>query len=141
MNTQQNKQVMQDVLAAMARGERSVFADAMGEDFSWVIAGVETDWPGRWRGKREVREQLFVPLFARFADTYTCSPVSFTAEQDRVVVECRGKVTTKRGEPYNNQYCYVCRFGEDGLLVELVEYADTALMQKALGPPSTRGER
>jgi ketosteroid isomerase-like protein len=135
MNTQQNKQVMQDVFVALADGDGSRFVEAMGDAFTWVIAGVETDWPGTWRGKRAVREQLLGPLLEQFDDTYTSTAVSFTAEDDRVVVECRGHAQTKSGRPYNNHYCYVCRFDEHGKLAELIEYADTALMQKALGSP------
>jgi ketosteroid isomerase-like protein len=49
------------------------------------------------------------------------------AEDDYVVVECRGEVTTKSGKPYNNTYCYVCRIS-DGKLKELTEYMDTQLV-------------
>lgn len=56
------------------------------------------------------------------------------AEDDYVVVECRGRVTTKSGKPYNNQYCYVIRFA-DGKMRELTEYFDAELMTQALQPP------
>jgi hypothetical protein len=49
-----------------------------------------------------------------------------------VVVECRGHVTTKSGKPYNNTYCYVCRFA-DGKLKELTDYLDTELVTASLG--------
>jgi ketosteroid isomerase-like protein len=58
----------------------------------------------------------------------------FIAEGEYVVVECRGRVTTKSGKPYNNHYCYVCRFA-DGKLRELTEYMDTELAVSALGAP------
>jgi ketosteroid isomerase-like protein len=54
-----------------------------------------------------------------------------------VVVECRGHVMTRSGKPYDNTYCYVCRFGADGLLHELVEYMDTQLVAEVLEPPSS----
>jgi ketosteroid isomerase-like protein len=50
------------------------------------------------------------------------------------VVECRGKVTTKTGKPYNNTYCWVCRL-VDGKLTELTEYLDTELVATTLLPP------
>jgi ketosteroid isomerase-like protein len=37
----------------------------------------------------------------------------------------------KLGMPYNNTYCWVCRFG-DGKLRELTEYSDTELITAAL---------
>jgi ketosteroid isomerase-like protein len=135
MDAQRNKQLMQEVFAALAHGDGGPFVAAMSEDFTWTIAGVATEWAGSWRGKQAVREQLLSPLFSQFADRYTSTAVSFTAEEDRVVVEARGRATTATGETYANQYCYVCRFDEGGKLAELVEYADTALMNERLTPP------
>jgi ketosteroid isomerase-like protein len=60
----------------------------------------------------------------------------FVAEGPLVVVECQGDVQTVQGLPYRNQYCYVCRFGPDGLLRELVEYMDTHLVATVLQPPA-----
>jgi hypothetical protein len=51
------------------------------------------------------------------------------------VVECKGDVSTKAGNRYDNDYCYVCRFGDDGKLVALTEYMDTALAERVLAPP------
>jgi ketosteroid isomerase-like protein len=75
------------------------------------------------------------PLFAQFADRYTNTAEQFIADGDHVVVQSRGRVTTKAGEPYNNTYCYVCRLAE-GKLRELTEYCDTALVATALSPPN-----
>jgi ketosteroid isomerase-like protein len=125
---------MEAVMAALAQGDGRPFLDAMAEDFTWTMPG-HNAWCGRYEGKRAVRERLFKPLFAQFADTYTNTASRFIAEGDLVVVECRGRVTTRRGQPYHNTYCYVCRFGPDGLLHELVEYMDTQLVAEALEPP------
>lgn len=53
------------------------------------------------------------------------------AEDNYVVVECRGRVMTKSGVPSNNEYCYVIRFA-DGKMRELMEYFDTELVTAAL---------
>ena len=135
MNSQ-NKDTMKAAFDGLAKGDTTLFVEAMSDDFSWTIAGVATRWAGTWRGKQTVREELFAPLLAQFADQYTNVPVSFTAEEDRVVVECRGRVTTKAGARYDNQYCYVCRFDDQHRLASIVEYADTALMEAALSPPA-----
>jgi uncharacterized protein len=57
------------------------------------------------------------------------------AEGDYVVVEARGRNTTKAGLPYNNTYCHVLRL-EDRKLKQWFEYADTALVDAVLGDPS-----
>jgi ketosteroid isomerase-like protein len=52
------------------------------------------------------------------------------------VIECRGRVTTKAGKPYNQTYCYVCRLA-DGKVRELTEYLDTEMVSAALDPPES----
>jgi len=133
MSTADNKQLMQAVFAELERGNGRPFIDAMADDFCWDIPGTSA-WSRRFEGKRAVREQLFKPLFAQFATPYTNRALRFIAEDDHVVVECRGSVQTVRGEAYNNSYCYVCRF-EGGRLRELTEYMDTALAEAVLAPP------
>jgi len=127
------KQLLQQAFDALATGNGRPFVDLMADDFSWTIPGNAT-WSGTWRGKKAVREDLLAPLFARFADIYTNQAIRFIAEDDCVVVECRGKVMTKTGKPYNNTYCYVCRFA-DGKMRELTEYMDTELAASVLGAP------
>lgn len=130
-----NKALLQGAFTELARGNGAPFVELMADDFSWIIPGRST-WSGEWRGKRAVREELLRPLFARFADTYTNEARRFIAEDDFVVVECRGKVMTTSGRRYDNTYCYVCRM-EGGLLRELTEYMDTELAASALGAPRT----
>ena len=132
--TPTNKQTMQTVFAALAEGDGRPFVEAMRDDFSWTIAG-QGPWSGTWRGKPAVHEQLFRPLFAQFAGTYRNRARSFVAEGDTVIVECKGDVATRAGERYDNDYCYVCRFADDGKLVSLVEYMDTALAERVLAAP------
>ena len=132
--TQQNKQLMQAIFAELAQGNGRPFTAAMADDFSWTIPGRST-WSRTWRGKQVVIDELMRPLFARFANTYVNEAVRFIAEDDIVVVECRGSVKTVRGDDYNNSYCYVCRF-DGGKLRELTEYMDTALCERVLLPPA-----
>jgi uncharacterized protein (TIGR02246 family) len=129
-----HKQTMQAVMAALATGDGRPFVEVMAEDFTWIMPGGNA-WCGRYEGRQAVREQLLRRLFAQSASTYTNEATRFVAEGDMVVVECRGHVKTRRGLDYDNTYCYVCRFGDDGLLHELVEYMDTELVSRVLEPP------
>lgn len=133
-NTQRNKQTLQAAFDALAQGDGRPFVAAMADEFAWDMTGT-TAWSGRYEGKAVVREQVLRPLFAQFATQYTNRATRFIAEGDMVVVECRGNVVTTSGKPYNNRYCYVCRFNPAGQMVELVEYFDTELVTAALAPP------
>ena len=136
MSARQNKQLMEDIFSELSRGNGKPFRDAMADDFSWTITG-NTKWSGTYRGKQAVLSELMAPLFAQFADQYTNTAERFIAEDDYVVIQCQGHVTTKAGAPYNNSYCYVCRLF-DGKLQELTEYLDTELVNSALTASDAR---
>lgn len=129
------KEAMQAAMDALARGDGRPFVALMAEDFTWIITG-HGPWSGRYEGRQAVRERLLKPLFAQFAGTYTNRALRILADGDTVVVECRGSVATVRGQRYDNSYCYLCRFGPDGLMHELVEYLDTQLVAEVLAPPA-----
>lgn len=133
MSAASNKQVMQQIMAALAAGNGRPFVDAMADDFTWIMEGT-TAWSGTYRGKAAVQARVLGPLFAQFATPYRNRAERFIAEGDTVVILCRGEVTTKAGKPYNNSYCYVVRLRE-GKMVELREYFDTELVTAALEPP------
>ena len=130
MSTMDNKQRMQQIFAQLAEGNGQPLIDGLADDVSWNMIGTNS-WSGTYRGKQAVRTELFAPLLAQFADRYTNTAHRFIAEDDMVVVECRGRVTTRSGRPYENTYCWVCRFS-GGLIREVVEYMDTELVATAL---------
>ena len=130
MNAAQNKQVMQAAFDELARGNGKPFVDLMADDFSWTAKGT-TRWSKTFRGKQTVLSDLFRPLFALYADQYTSTAQRIIAEDDYVVVECRGRATMKSGKPYNNEYCFVIRMA-DGKMRELTEYLDTELVTATL---------
>jgi len=111
MNATQNKQILHDAFAELAKGNGKPFVDLMADDFSWTIPGT-TKWSKTYRGKQAVLGDLMTPLFAQFADRYTNPARRIIADDDYVVVECRGRVTTKAGKPYHNEYCYVIRMAD-----------------------------
>jgi ketosteroid isomerase-like protein len=119
MSAAENKQLMQNIFSELSKGNGKPFVESMSDDFCWIITG-STRWSRTYRGKQAVRNELLRPLFSHFADQYTNTAHRFIAEDDYVVVECRGQVTTKAGMPYNNTYCWVCRI-TDGKLQELTE--------------------
>jgi ketosteroid isomerase-like protein len=133
MDAAENKALMQEAFEELAEGNGRPFVDLLGDDIRWTIIGT-TEWSGIWEGKRAVRTRLLDPLFAQFATPYRNGAIRLIAEDDYVVIECRGDVTTKADRPYRNTYCYVCRL-EGGRVRELTEYCDTELLTKALAPP------
>jgi ketosteroid isomerase-like protein len=131
MSAAENKQLMQNIFSELAKGNGKPFVEAMADDFCWTVTG-STKWSRTYRGKQAVLTELLRPLYSQFDYQYTNTAHRFIAEDDYVVVECRGRVTTKAGMPYNNTYCFVCHLA-GGKLQELTEYLDTELVTAALG--------
>jgi len=134
---QANKALMQAIFSELATGNGRPLVEAMADDFCWHFK-TGGPWRGSYRGKQAVLDDLLGPLMAQFADRYTNTAQRFIAEGEHVVIECQGRVTTRAGRPYHNQYCYVCRL-EDGRLKELTEYMDSALAEAVLTPPARPG--
>lgn len=134
MNTQTNKQLLQQLFAELAAGNSRPFVDAMADDFRWVIAG-RSRWSRTFEGKQAVIGQLFAMLRATIADRVRTQPLRFIADGDVVVVEARGRNTTRAGQPYENHYCMIYTV-RDGKLREVVEYMDTEYALQMLGDPA-----
>lgn len=54
------------------------------------------------------------------------------ADEDRVVIEARGDMTSKAGIAYRNHYSLHFRL-EDGMIKEMMEFMDTAYCERVLG--------
>jgi len=134
MSAPDNKKAIENIFAELATGNGKPFADAMADDFTWILTGT-TKWSRAYHGRQAVRRELLAPLFAQFADRYTNTAQRILADGDFVVVECQGRTTTKAGKPYNNRYCYIIRL-QNGKMKELTEYLDTALVEAVLSPPA-----
>jgi ketosteroid isomerase-like protein len=132
-----NRSIITAIMNDLAEGNGKPFVEAMADDFTWIMEGT-TPWSGRYEGKAVVQEQVLGPLFAQFATPYRNRAHRIIVEGDDVAVLCNGDVETKAGKRYNNSYCYVIRM-RDGKMVELREYFDTALVERALEPPANAG--
>jgi ketosteroid isomerase-like protein len=131
-----NKALVQRIMEARARHDPGPFRAAMAEDFVWRIIG-STAWSGTYNGKADVIERLLRPLHTQFTGPSSISPTRILADEDHVVVQCVGDATTLSGQRYANTYCFVIRV-ENGMMKELTEYMDTALVERVLEPPPWR---
>lgn len=132
MSAATNKETIRRIYEALAKGDRSIFGESVHPDYVWRFPG-HCSWSRRFEGQEAIRRDLLRPLFAQFATVYRAKAINLIAEGDFVVAEVRGDVQTKRGERYNNEYCFVFRF-RDGKIAEVVEYCDTDLEERVLGP-------
>ena len=134
MGSNENKQLMERVFDELAAGNGQPFMDALADDARWTVAG-SSPWSGAYEGKQAILERLMRPLFRQFADQYRARATRIVAEDEIVVVEAQGEVTTRSGRPYNQTYCYVFELS-GGRVQALTEYLDTDLVNQVLESPS-----
>jgi len=133
MSASDNKKLLQEIFAGLANRDGTLFTERMADDFRWINIG-SNKWSGTFDGKAAVMRDLLGPLRARLVERSRTSAHRFIAEGDCVVVEARGDNVTKAGKPYNNEYCFVFRLA-GGMIAEVKEYSDTALIEAVLGDP------
>ena len=126
MTTEENKRLMQRVFDELSRGNSAALIEVLADDVEWHVTGT-TKFSGTYRGKGTLMNELVVPLFSQLADQFVMTADRVMADDNYVVVEARGKATTKAGRPYNNKYCWVFRM-EDGMVKQVTEYMDTQLV-------------
>jgi hypothetical protein len=134
MGTAENKKTVEHIFNELGNGNSAPLLESLADDFRFVVTG-SSKWSRSYDGKAAVLAELFAPLRAKIEGRIRSVPVRFIAEGDYVVVEARGRNTTKEGKAYNNTYCNVLRL-EGGRLKEWTEYADSALVNEVLGDPA-----
>ena len=135
MTAAENKRIIERAFEAMANADPALFIDAMAEDVVWIVTG-QSQWSRRFEGKAALQNDLVRPLFALFATPYRNLAERIIADDEgNVAVLAKGEVRTKTGMDYNNDYCFVLRM-ENGKIVEVREYMDSALAESVLGPPA-----
>lgn len=132
MTSQDNKQIVETAMAALAQGDSQPFYEAMADDCVWRPMAVGT-WGEVHHGKAVARDRLFAPLRRQYATPYLNTATRILAEGDVVVVEAQGNVTLHSGKTYDNRYCFVIEMA-GGKMREVREYFDTALSEAVLEP-------
>lgn len=111
--SEKNKELIQKINEAFAKGDVDVFSEYLSDDTRWNIIGISTIiGKSRIMNAMEMKELESLPVV---------TVKNVVAEGDSVVVESTGKATRKVGPPYNASYCDVYRL-KDGKIEEFTTY-------------------
>ncbi|HEY2709784.1 MAG TPA: nuclear transport factor 2 family protein [Caulobacteraceae bacterium] len=135
MGAAENKQLMQDIFAAAAKGDGSLYRASLADDFRLIVTG-QYSWSQTFEGKERALRDLYGYVATRVQPPQRTIAERFIADGDLVVVEAHGDMTTKDGQRYDNHYCLVYQL-RDSKIVEMREYQDSALCERVLGPYPT----
>ncbi len=131
MGAAENKQLIRNMFAELSKGNAQAFLGNMADNVRFTIIGT-TKFSGTFNGKQELVNKVLTPLTSQLEGGLTITVDNLIAEGDHVVMQGRGKSTTKAGKSYNNTYCQVFRIA-NGKVQEITEYLDTELVTAAFG--------
>jgi hypothetical protein len=130
MSNEERKSRIRKAFDALNGGNPAEWLGLFGDSVVWKATPTDV-FPRRVEGKDQVIQKLFMPLGEKLAGPPKLFIDDLIAEGDRVAVVAHGEATTKKGEAYNQSYCFVFRFAGDQI-VEVDEHLDSALVNRVL---------
>ena len=131
MGAAENKAMLKNMFAELAKGNGDALLDALDDDIEWTLIGT-TSLSQTYKGKQSVIADFLGPFSAAIDGHIHITPENFIADGDYIALQGRGESRTKSGVDYNNTYCWVYKF-RDGKIISIVEYLDTELVRRAFG--------
>lgn len=107
------------------------FFEHVSDIVEWTVMGTHP-LAGLYRSKQAFFDATFAVLPGLMRDGLTLHVERFHDAGDYGIVELRADATTLEGVPFDNRYCWVCRFDDD-LIVEVRAYLDSAMVAYAVG--------
>lgn len=121
---------VRSLFAKLSSDNPSEFFDSVSDDVKWAVLGTHP-LAGEYTSKASFQRGTFDRLAPHFAGRLKLYTRSLLVDGDTAVVELFSRATTKGGIPFNNEYCWICRFS-DGRIVEVRAYLDSALVTKVI---------
>tara|TARA_R110000868_G_scaffold8205_7_gene42747 strand:- start:60816 stop:61199 length:384 start_codon:yes stop_codon:yes gene_type:complete len=101
-----------------------------GNDFLWTIRG-SSELSGTYTDIDDFFDNIIARLNALLLPGWKMHILDTFVDGDTMIVEMKGEVTAKSGNDYNNEYCWIFKFG-DGVLKSITAYYDSLLVNKTL---------
>ena len=136
MSAADNKALIREIFEGVAEGDGARFVAALADDVTMTVTG-QYSWSQTFSGKATVLRDLYGYVGSLMAAPGKTVPTRILADEDWVIVEAQGDMTTKTGQRYDNHYCLMYRLA-DGKIAEIREYQDSTLCERVLGSYPTR---
>ncbi|MEZ2373043.1 nuclear transport factor 2 family protein [Arthrobacter sp. RCC_34] len=109
----------------------STFFEHVSDTVQWTVMGTHP-LAGLYTSKQDFFDATFAVLPGLMRNGLTLKVERFHDADEYGIVELRAEATTLEGVPFDNRYCWVCRF-ENEVIVEVRAYLDSAMVAYAIG--------
>lgn len=113
------------VFADLAAGWQGGFLRHVSPQVQWHVMGSHP-LAGRYRDLDEFVAGTSARLNPRLCEPLRLQVVNILLADGWAVVELTAESVQLNGRPYTNEYCWLVRFDEAGLIVEVRSYLDSA---------------
>lgn len=121
---------VKDLFDHLKTGESDKFFRYVDDNVNWKVMGTHP-----LAGTYENREDFILNTFQRLnkllKEGVKLDVKNIIIQKNTAVVEMESLSTAINGMPFNNTYCWICRF-KNGIIVEVKAYVDSALVQKLI---------
>jgi uncharacterized protein len=107
------------------------FFERVSDRVSWTVEGTHP-LAGTYTSKRAFFDSTFTILGPLMRDGLRLEVRKLHIAGDYTIAELQAIATTSEGVPFDNRYCWVCRFHSD-LIVEVRAYLDSAMVAYVIG--------
>ncbi|XYK80683.1 MAG: nuclear transport factor 2 family protein [Labrenzia sp.] len=107
------------------------FFERVRDDVHWEVMGSHP-YAGTYTSKSALLEKAVRPLARKLNEGIVLSVEEVYLDGNVAVIELRALSSAKNGMPYNNTYCWVCTFDEDGMISRVRAYLDSALLAQVI---------
>lgn len=111
-------------------GETDKFFKYVDDDVRWKVMGTHP-LAGTYDNKEDFILNTFQRLNKLLKEGVNLDVKNIIIQNDTAVVEMESLSTAINDIPFNNTYCWICRF-KNGVIVEVRAYVDSALVQKLI---------
>jgi ketosteroid isomerase-like protein len=131
MSTAANKKLIQEIYFKLAMGDGSLFAAHLADNVIMRVTG-QNSWSRTYHGKESLLRDHYGYFRSLTRAPRKTIPINVFVSDDHVAVEARGDMVSNEGTRYDNEYCMIFKL-ENGNIVEMREYLDSALCERVLG--------
>jgi ketosteroid isomerase-like protein len=107
------------------------FFERVSDNVSWTVMGTHP-LAGTYASKRAFFDSTFTVLDPLMRDGLRLEVRNLHVADDYAIAELQAMATTSEGVPFDNRYCWVCRFDGD-FIVEVRAYLDSAMVAYVIG--------
>jgi ketosteroid isomerase-like protein len=133
-----SREYVAELFDNLRTGKSELFFAQVSDHVEWRVMGTHP-LAGSYHGKADFQTRTFKRLDKVLREGVVLKVNGIIVSEDTAVVEMESLSTAMNGRPFNNTYCWICRF-ENNVIVEVRAYLDSALVQRLIDENETRGQ-